>query len=217
MGRPKRQSGSTIIAQAEMLFVRSVEAGKPDFRYVALAIGATPQSPPDWAMLACIELRRDTDGQPGRGNSSDIEGILDGIVRFYDRCEQEHEQRVRQGSSAPSSYRPPSLRSAIRSVAAGKRDDHANGNDDWCRDIRCAWEHEQEFDLAPHSLFQFEQDNIPKNKRWLHTTARIDRVMREAVADELDHPLDVETWAWVTKKLIENEEMAKINLPRQKI
>lgn len=54
MARTRKKSGSEQLAKARTLFQESVENGRPDFRYVTLAIGAAPHNPPRWAMLECI-------------------------------------------------------------------------------------------------------------------------------------------------------------------
>lgn len=52
-GRPKLLDGHDQIRNAKALFEMSVARGEPDFRYVALAIGAVPIRPPIWAIEAC--------------------------------------------------------------------------------------------------------------------------------------------------------------------
>ena len=68
MGRPRRLSAATKIANAEELFRQSVAEGKPDYGYVALAIGDRPFDPLAWAVLECIELRGDTSRGAMRGH-----------------------------------------------------------------------------------------------------------------------------------------------------
>lgn len=83
MGRPKRQSGGHIIQRSEELFRQSVHAGKPDYSYLALAIGASPGSPPPWAILECIEFRSALQVKAARGDAN-VSGILDDMVRLLD-------------------------------------------------------------------------------------------------------------------------------------
>lgn len=196
MGRKARHGGGYTVRHAEELFKQSVADGKPDYRYVALAIGSAPASPPPWAMWACVELRQQEERIAARGIDSEIADILDLLVRFFDEKQQEFE---RDHPDARETYSPPSLRSAILHVlaACGRRGGRSAGaNDDWFRDIRNAWTWEQENDLVPSSFWQLEG---------FHTTSRIDRVMTQSVAAELGDPHDVQLWAWITKKAIEHE------------
>ena len=208
MGRPTRRSGGRTIQDAEDLFRQSVENGKADYSYVALAIGAAPQAPPAWAVLACIELRQEREKQSARGNANDIEGILNDIVRYYDREQRAFEQTLQGSLNALDAYRAPPLRAAILHVlkANGHRNEKYGGaSDDWFRDIRKAWDWEQKHDLAPSSFMELDEGDIDDKKKKLKTTTRIDRVLMQSIATELGNPADVQTWAWITKTLIENE------------
>ena len=215
MGRKPGQSGAQAIRDAEYLFGQSVEIGRPDFTYVALAIGNTPHAPPLWAVLACIELRQRSEGKPALGNSLEIENILDKIIRFYDRKQRLFEKSLGKDSfDALDNYRPASLRSAILHVLKAndyRTEKQAEASDDWFRDIRKAWEWEQKHDLAPSSFFHFEEGNLDEEgrikgrKRWLQTTSRIDRVLMRSAALENGDPEDLAKWAWITKVLIQNE------------
>jgi hypothetical protein len=193
VGAKQRLPFGYIVEQAEQLFAQSVASGKPDYKYVALAIGASPAAPPDWAVGACIELRRAEEQKSSRGICNDVSDILDEMVRHFDRTERAfYESGERKGG-----YSPPSLRSTIRqaTTALGQRKGDVNrADDDWCRDIIRAWNEEQKHDRAPHSAWELEG---------FVTTARIDRVLTQAVAKELGDPEDTATWAWMTKRVIE--------------
>ncbi len=207
MGRPKRHSGGHSIHHAEEMFRQSVANRNPDYSYVALAIGAAPQAPPSWAVLACIELRQQRERQPARGNAAEIEGILDDMVRFYDRDRRAFELTCTESPHALDGYRAPALRSAILQVlkANGQRSEQStSASDDWFRDIRKAWEWEQEHDLAPSSFMELDEGGIGKDRKLLKTTTRIDRVLMQSIAAEMGDPVDVQTWAWITKRMIQN-------------
>lgn len=199
MGRPKRMSGHNEIANAQKLFERSQADGKPDYRYVALAIGASPGAPPDWAMLACIELRSTTEHRAARGIANDIEFVLDEVVRLFDLQEQQFEQanEHKDGKIPWGDYKPPSLRAAILFVLEEqelRRDRAIAGNDDWFDDIREAWDWEQTHD-------RLSIDGLNLSLRTFYPTHRIDRVMNAAVAEECHNPVDTDKWAWITQRL----------------
>ena len=144
----------------------------------------------------------------------EVGGILDDIVRYYDRQQRAFELTCFGRWDALDDYRPPSFRSAILHVlqANGQRTKHyGDANDDWFRDIRNAWEREQEHDLAPSSLFRLEEGKLDQEgkvdgkTRWLRTTVRIDRVLMRSAALENGDPEDVQVWAWITKCVIEQD------------
>jgi hypothetical protein len=206
-GRKPRFGAGYSIKHAQELFRRSVDEGHPDFKYVALAIGEAPASPPSWAVLACIELRKRDERQTARGHSETINVILNEIVRFYIRAEREFIKGFNT-YEAFDNYTPPTLRSAILSVLK-ERDPNTNAdgaNDDWHRDIREAWNREQIDCLLPSSDMQLEQGKPSvRAKRKLKTTIRIDNVLRQSVAEELGHPTDLQTWVWSTKRIIDEQ------------
>lgn len=198
VGRPKRHSGGYAIENAEELFTKSVEAGDPDYSYVAMAIGAMPGSPPPWAVLECINLRCTEQMKAARGLPM-VEPILDDMVRHFDSMEKAYRSQQKT-CHTQAAYVPPSLRSAIIHVAKANPKWAGNvgsADDDWMLPIREAWDWEQEHDLSP-----FEGGDLLTG---FETTARIDRVVMEAVAVENDDPPDTATWAYLTKKLIERE------------
>lgn len=85
MAGKRELSGSEEIARAEELFLKSVQDGKPDFRYVVLAIASQPHFPPPWAMLACISELEATRQRAAvkRTATNKMDAMLDGIARAY--------------------------------------------------------------------------------------------------------------------------------------
>ncbi len=212
VGRKPRRSGNYTIKRAEHLFAQSVADGRPDYKYVALAIGAVPGSPPDWAIWACVELRLDEERKAARGNDDDIPAILDDLVRHYDREQRKFEHQSTGGLDTLDTYQPPSLRSAIRHVlkTKGLRTGRESENsDDWIRDIREAWDWEQENDLAPSSLMKLEgfKTREGQERGGLKTTSRVHRVLMQSMAAELGDPEDSATWAWITKRTMDPPKM----------
>ena len=198
MGRKKRFGGAYTIQHAEELFEKSKADGHPDYKYVALAIGSSPAAPPSWALWACIELRQQKEDEAGRGNDNDIPVILNQIVRFYDREQRAFEENANKQNGLTHSYVTASLRSAILSVLKNERLRKgmvSSANDDWFRDIREAWQWEQDNDCITSSYWQLEG--------W-KTTSRIDRVLTQDAAAELGDPNDLAGWAWITQRLIDS-------------
>ena len=218
-GRKKKYGGAFTIEHSQMLFEQSVASGHPDYSFVALAIGSVPGSPPDWAIWACIKLRQAEERKAARGIDNDIPAILDEVVRYYDKKQREFERQSQDALDALETYSPPSLRSAIRDVLTSKglrSTREIEGNDDWFRDIREAWDWEQKHDLAPSSFMQLEP--LKKNGKeipGLKITSRIDRVLGESVAAELDHPADTETWAWIAKRIVEQRYKKQLSIERE--
>ena len=197
MGRKKQVGAGYNIYRAEELFRQSEADGKPDYKYVALAIGAAPAAPPSWAVLACIELRQEEEGQAARGHPTKVSAVLDDLVRFFDQKQREFERQSQDSPEIRLAYSPPSFRSALRQVLAsdeGWKHEIDGANDDWQKPFRNAWRWEQENDLAPSSFWQLDGFN---------TTSRIDRVMTQSVAAELGDPEDMHVWAWTTKRIAE--------------
>jgi hypothetical protein len=218
MGRRKRHGGSFTVANAEQLFQQSLAEGKPDYQFVALAIGACPAAPPSWAVWACIELRQQHERLPARGNVAEMSDILDELVRFFDRAGRNGERLNGDGQNLTTNYSPPSLRSAIIEVLkdSGIRQHRADtANDDWFRDIREAWEWEQANELVPSSFMELAEGDVIDADKRLKTTSRIHRVLMQDVAAEVGDPQDVHVWAWIAKRMIDREtvEQAKPELP----
>jgi len=222
MGRNKRLGGGYTIHNAEQLFEQSKADGKPDYRYVALAIGNAPASPPTWAICACIDARQEEEQKVARGVANDIPAILDEIVRFYERSQIEFERENRGTKHTLDDYFPPALQSAILWVLNDKGLRQAwsgSAETDWFKDIRRAWDWEQEHELAPSSYMQLEPmktktgNERGKERAGLYTTRRIDRVLSQSVAAELGDPVDVQIWAYITKRVVEEEAKGTITPP----
>lgn len=217
MGRKKRYGAGYEIQHAERLFLQSVAEGEPEYRYVALAIGSTPGSPPPWAMFACIELRQSEELKAARGNLTDIPFILDELVRFYDHKQRDFESKPEYVTVDLDSYSPPSLRSAILHVleANGLRGAEVGSADDnWIRDIREAWEWEQKHDtpLNPDPVSGMFLAGTHKSEDGedvpiIKTTSRIERVLLQTIAKENGDPEDVHYWAWLAKQMIEQRNI----------
>lgn len=216
---PKPKYGGTYtIKHARQLFEQSCADGCADYRYVAIAIGSTPGAPPDWAIWACIEARRDAERSAARGNDTDIPSILDDIVRFYDRKQREFEHNNKETPDALENYVVPPLQEAIQTVlkdAQLRRNRDTKGNGDWFRDIRNAWDWEQENDPSPDATGWMALQGLMKKGKGkgklepIKGTARIYRVLMETMAHENGDPEDVNTWAWVAKRVIEERTINK--------
>lgn len=207
MGRRPRVGGGYEVERAKELFDLSVQQGKPDYRYIAIAIGASPTMPPPWAVFACIDARVAAERGVARGNDAQMDNILDQIVRVYDAAERDFENDHWGSSDAWDSYRPPSLRAAILTALEqiGLRQKHmADANDDWFRDIREAWDWEQREMVVPeNTLKQLAMMHLepPKDDHDPKTTWRVSRVLQETMAAEMEHPTDPQVWAWVATRL----------------
>lgn len=113
MGNTRKMSGGEEIANAKELFDKGVSNGKPDFRYVALAIGATPASPPRWAMLECLleyeqTLRLTSSRVTTDRPENDPHKMMDAIALAYLK------EHVRQESINRTRRTKPHLREMIR-------------------------------------------------------------------------------------------------------
>lgn len=215
-GRKPGLSGSYVINRAEDLFDQSCAEGKPDFHYVALAIGANPASPPDWAMLACIEAHDAKVRNAAAGIDNDIPIVLDGIVRYYLEKQREFEIENDYEYEALEGYVVPPLNQAITTVLKqmGLRQSRASkGETDWFKDIRRAWEWEQKNDPAPFSKHLFTLDGKMKRRGGrlvpIAATSRIDNVISETLAEENGDPPQTRKWAWLVKRQIEEKNTAE--------
>lgn len=212
-GRKSRYGAGYAIEHAERLFRQSVDEKRPDYKFVALAIGAAPASPPSWAIFECIQLRQREERNAGRGHEQNVSDILDDVVRFYDRAQRNFEDQCRNTSATLDDYSPPSLAKAIRQVLAEReeRQDIACKVDgDWFRDVRNAWNLEQKNDLAPSAIMHLDEGKAAKKRGgFLKTTHRIARVLQQSMAQEIGHPEDLATWAWTTKRIIEQQAIAE--------
>ncbi len=178
MANKRKTSGHYEISEAQSLFEQSKAIGKPDFRYVALAIGNCPPKPPQWAIEACIAERNETQIQPFSLEKRRTGIILDEVVRVLD----ENEQSGREPKKM-------SLRAAI--ITTIKRidpefDPTAPMDDNSIRTIRKAWNREQKEDRvqSQYSLTGYQM------------TSRIDRVITASIGKEFDMPTDpiVDFW-----------------------
>ena len=80
MANKRSTSGAKEIINAEELFRKSVSANKPDYRYVALAIGQNAVVPPRWAIIECILARKAAEGAPSLKPTIRAGEILDQII-----------------------------------------------------------------------------------------------------------------------------------------
>jgi len=180
MARGSKKSGQSEIDNAKELFEQSVERGRPDYRFVALAIGAASIRPPLWAIEACILERETTERMPAAGTVADEVGeVLDQMVRYLAVLQQD-----RPRDPPGSEHVPPSLREAIiascRTLGLRTKQLDASGNDDWMRDVRRAWDWEQVNDGRAGYLVL---DGF-------NTTGRIDRVLTALYGAEMGMPSD---------------------------
>ncbi|MDT0576494.1 hypothetical protein RM533_09870 [Croceicoccus sp. F390] len=222
MGRNERYGAGYEIQNAEKLFLQSVTDNAPDYKYVALAIGVRPARPPAWAMLACIELRQREEVTAARGSLTDVPFILDELIRFYLRKQREFENRPEYVSDDLDNYSLPPLRSAILHVLQENGLRGAEGgtaDDNWHRDIRNAWDWEQERDFIvdadPACEMRLDGFLKSKGKRVpIKTTSRIQRVLMQAMAQENDDPVDLHYWAWITKQAVEHGNIERQRPPK---
>jgi hypothetical protein len=189
MARPKNNSGHWTVENAEQLFVKSVADGKPDFRFVALAIGSAPVSPPRWAVWACIEERdRELRKPPSTSaEAQKINVVLNELVRFLYR-----NQEQREADPASRDLSPPSLRSAIIEVFGLLHYKVENGgNDDWLQPYRRAWKIEQKQDKCS-SVYRLDGFEM---------TIRIDRELHAYIGELEGYPSDIVSALWMTNEL----------------
>lgn len=217
MGRPRRLSGATKIGNAEELFRKSVAEGKPDYEYVALAIGDRPFDPPAWAILECIELRGDTSraamrGHDGRASQHAMRNILDEIVRYYLAAELNHERAThisawRDDVQPDLRYKAPPLRQAIIAACRSLRtreDQMGRADDDWFRDVREAWDWEQQHDaLVPRvaGSGDFSATETYHELIGWRVTRRIARVLEELQEAAGGAPADIGRALWIADQL----------------
>ena len=217
MGRPRRLSGATKIANAEELFRQSVAEGKPDYGYVALAIGDRPFDPPAWAVLECIELRGDTSrgamrGHDGPASKHAMRNILDEIVRYYLAAELNHEKATgisvwRDDVRADSRYNAPPLRQAIIAACRGlgtRENQIGSANDDWFRDVREAWDWEQHHDALVSRQAGSGDFSATETYHELigwKVTRRIARVLEELQEAAGGAPADIGRALWIADQL----------------
>lgn len=197
MGRKKQYGPGYDIHHAEELFEQSVERKKPDYRYVALAIGKSPVAPPDWAILACIQARQEEERKAASLTPDLVSPVLDDLVRFFAKEQWDFEDRMKKSKKPLPVFTPTPLRKALRLVLSGKErwKDHINGaNDDWQAPFREAWRREQENDVLQSHFFQLDG---------FKTTSRIERVLCQLLGQEYDGPEDLEYTAWIAKRSIE--------------
>lgn len=186
MARGSKKSGQSEIDNAQVLFRQSVERGRPDYRFVALAIGAASIRPPSWAIKACILEREKTERMPAAGTVADEVGeVLDQMIRYFASWQQD-----RPRTSPGSEHVPPSLREAIigscRTLGLRTKQFDGSGNDDWMRDVRRAWDWEQLNDGCDGYLVL---DGF-------NTTGRIDRVLTALYGEEVGMPSDPIKAVW---------------------
>lgn len=187
MGRPKLISGYAEIANAERMFRQSVKNRKPDFRYVALAIGASPLKPPRWAVWECIMEHDRTAGRPA-SNVGKLGELLDEVVRVYARVQFQNEDKGRDRAIAR-----PSLRAAIiqaRAFLERGGASSSDANDDWMKTATRAWNTEQE--TVAESYFHLDGWN---------TTSRINRVIEGMIGRENGYPTDLQTAFWMLEEI----------------
>lgn len=201
MGRKKQYGPGYDIHHAEALFEQSVNKSTPDYRYVALAIGKSPAAPPDWAILACIQARREEERKAASLTPKLVSPVLDDLVRFFAREQWEFEDRMMNSAEPLPEFSPTPFRKALRLVLSGRDrwKDYINSADDnWQAPFREAWRREQRLDILQSHYFRLDG---------FKTTSRFERVLCQLVAQEYDGPEDLEFAAWITKRIIEKNEV----------
>lgn len=186
MGAKRLRSGPNEIENARNLFEASVEKRKPDYRYVALAIGENPLKPPIWAVWACIELR-DAAMNSAASKVAHTSLAMDEIVRFFAK-----EQFLRDDQPERRGDPVPELRTAIgaaRDALAknGKSVGQGEAEAGYFALMMRMWEREQEEDAVESHYMLFD---------W-KVTKRIDWIIHSLIAHEEGHPPQVEQAIWM--------------------
>ncbi|WP_157096590.1 hypothetical protein [Tsuneonella dongtanensis] len=190
MGNKRLLSGPNEIINAERLFRQSVQRGKPDFRFVALAIGENPYRPPTWAIWECI-IEKDRAARKAASGTREVSDILDEVVRFFAK-----EEFRRDGLPGERAKPAPSLRLAIRTACETlnlrtKERSGGAAEASWMKDVERAWKREQQEDVV---------DSTYVLLNW-ETTKRIDEIMHALLADEFGEPRDIQQSLWISNEL----------------
>ncbi|MEP3422937.1 MAG: hypothetical protein ABJN35_14455 [Erythrobacter sp.] len=172
MGNTAILSGGEKIAKAKELFFQSLAAEKPDYRFLVLAIGSSPATPPSWAMWECrIEyertLRRASSHEPAHDE------MLDEIARAY------IEEMVRREENIEFRDEPvPSFRKMVRraySATYGREFPKARENDAY-KIYQRKWKDEQQKAAIKSTFNLFD----------LEITPRIEAILNDYVGTEMD-------------------------------
>lgn len=176
MGNKEIRSGGEEIARAKELFYQSLEAGDPDFRFVALAIGNTPTKPPNWAVLECrFECERTARRTSSKHESLDM--MLDAITLAYiqEMVRRDDDPELRDPKLR---HKPPSFREMVRRAhkAAYHRPLPKSAESDAYKQYERKWRDEQQNAAIEsyHHLFD------------LKITPRIEAAMNHYVGTEMD-------------------------------
>lgn len=189
MGNKKLRSGQNDILNAKQLFQRSIKAGKPDFRFVALAIGESPLRPPTWAVWECI-LEKDRTSPKAASGTKEVSVILDEMVRFFAREEFSRDNAAKRKAPAPSLRK--AIRSACETLELRSKERSAGAADaTWMKDIERAWKREQQEDVVSSAYVLMN---------W-NTTRRIDEIMHSLLADEFGDPRDIQQALWIANEM----------------
>ena len=174
-GRPRRYIGALELENAEALFRQSVEDGSPNYRYVAMAIGAEPLTPPAWAVLACLHLKGTTEKSAGSSMERPDGDVLDEAIRIIAR----HEDRMFEirmaarslgdGANIDRRDRFP-VKRAIEQAYFALNDGEEIGESNYRR-IRRLWDDEQR-----RTVYKGPTP-IPMDDDSILTTFRINRVL----------------------------------------
>lgn len=173
VGRPPRLIGPKQIQDAEVMFKQSVENGKPDYRFVAIAIGSEPILPPTWAMLACVKLAMSMERTAGNDTERRDGDVLDETIRVIARHED-------SGASGEKGLRAISVERALQEAYFNLYDEEIGES---VRRIRRLWNDEQK-----QTQFQGLIAIPLKNPR-IRTTDRIVRVLVEFESDKMSGPM----------------------------
>lgn len=189
MGRKKLRSGGEEISNAKVLFDASRAKGHADFRYVALAIGASPAAPPLWALMECFMECLRTEKLAGSEASLE-QGTVDLVI-------EEMARQLALAHFAPElspEISPDSKLSKTELVhracrALGVNLEHLDyrADTDWMRSILRAWDREQLAPL-PYDYWEFPGFKL---------THRIDRVTTAIVGKLEGLPTSPEKALWV--------------------
>lgn len=163
-GPKLKHGGSFYIANAERLFFET-----NDFRYVALAIGANPVRPPDWAIEACIAERMATERTTSMTSfAKKGPRILDLAIALMAKHEDDFFLAGRDIDESQYEEKPlaTALREALLAIDPNPADIVGA-----VKNLENAWKREQREELLDETLPSVQR------LREIPTTARIHRVL----------------------------------------
>lgn len=199
MPKTRRKGGALQIKEAASLFYQT-----RDYRYVALAIGASINDPPKWALIECWRLKKMEEREPALASSlPNAHGVLDRAVELIIEHEDAHFDKVRSGAFKRLPLET-ALKRALLELAPG-RDDPTTVDL-----LKKAWKRE-----ATEELMDWEEregdERGGAHLKGYKTTVRIDRVIMRVEARKkwiedpdgpwVEDPNDLVFWARMAGEL----------------